>query len=104
MKIINKTPHPVHFYRSNETISTFQPDEHPIRLKEYSEHRGEINGIPVHDIVYESDDVPEYDENIIYIVSRMVKDRFPDRTDFMVPYDLVRNESGTIIGCKALAL
>ena len=37
-----------------------------------------------------------------YIVSRAVAAACPDRRDLLVPYDLVRDASGQILGCRAL--
>jgi hypothetical protein len=39
-----------------------------------------------------------------YIVSRMVKDRCPERSDVIVPADMVRDGKGQIIGCRAFSL
>ena len=49
-------------------------------------------------------DLPEVTENTIFVVSRMVKDRVPNRTDVLVPGALVRDENGNIIGANGLSL
>jgi len=43
---------------------------------------------------------PEYPAT--YIVSAMVRDAVPSRTDVFSPADFVRDAAGKIVGCKAL--
>jgi hypothetical protein len=49
-----------------------------------------------------SDDLPEENPKTIIIVSLLVKSALPHRKDLVVPAELVRNDNGTIIGCKSL--
>lgn len=51
---------------------------------------GEVEGFPA----------PE--EGTIYIVSNLVAQAVPDRKDVFFPDDVVRDENGNIIGCRAL--
>ena len=39
-----------------------------------------------------------------YIVSQLVKSALPNRSDLLVPAEMVRDEKGAIIGCKSLGL
>ena len=39
---------------------------------------------------------------VFYIVSQLVKNALPDRTDLLVPAEVVRDGNGNIIGCKSL--
>lgn len=48
--------------------------------------------------------LPDAQDGIIYIVSRMVKDRVPDRPDVLVPGAPVRDSEGKIIGANGLSL
>lgn len=47
-------------------------------------------------------DLPEPQEEVIYLTSTLVAQAVPDRTDVLVPADLRRDEAGRIIGCGAL--
>ena len=51
---------------------------------------GEVEGLPA----------PE--KGTIYIVSNLVAQAVPDREDVFFPDDVVRDENGNIIGCRAL--
>ena len=37
-----------------------------------------------------------------YIVSQLVKSALPNRSDLLVPAEMVRDEKGAILGCKSL--
>lgn len=50
----------------------------------------------------EVEGLPEPKENTIYIVSSLVAQAVPDREDVFFPDDIVRDEQGNIIGCRAL--
>ena len=50
------------------------------------------------------ENLPEPNGKDSFIVSRMVKDRVPERNDVLVPGELVRDEEGRIVGCKNLSL
>ena len=39
-----------------------------------------------------------------YIVSQLVKSALPNRSDLLVPAEMVRDEKGMIIGCKSLGI
>jgi hypothetical protein len=41
-------------------------------------------------------------EKMFFIVSQLIKSALPDRTDLLVPAEVVRNSSGMIIGCRSL--
>jgi hypothetical protein len=47
-------------------------------------------------------DLPDEEEGTLLIVSAMVRVALPNRTDLASPGDLIRDESGNIIGCKNL--
>jgi len=102
MKIINKTPHPVNVITDKGTI-TFPKAEDPIRLSSEAERNALIEGIPVFSVTYGSGNMPEMADGVIYIVSALVRSTYPDRTDLVVPHDVVRDENGNIIGCKGFA-
>jgi len=50
----------------------------------------------------EVEGLPEPEEDTIYIVSNLVAQAVPHREDVFFPDDLVRDEHGNIIGCRAL--
>jgi hypothetical protein len=111
VEIINATPHDVNIMDEDENIiKTYQKGDIQIRLDEDME-KGEgaefieeetIDDVPVKKISYCPGDVPNEKENVYYIVSTLVAQAFDYRKDFLVPIEVVRDDDGNPIGCKAL--
>ena len=104
--IVNMTPHDVVMYgNDNRAFRTFPASGKLIRLSQRNETVGDIDGIPTIKVVFgEPEGLPEYDPDIVYIVSAFVKSALPDRTDLVVPSDPVRDPDGRIIGCRAFGI
>ena len=104
MHIINKTPHAVYILNEDESIlKVFPKSKGMIRVAEINEDIGEIDGIPISSTTWgETLDVPKPKNGVFYIVSQLVRNALPDRPDLLVPKDVVRDEKGTIKGCKRL--
>jgi hypothetical protein len=105
MIILNLTPHTINILtKEGEHMHTISPEEVPARLKATTEVVGDLDGIPLSQTVFgETENLPEASENNYFIVSRLVMAGNPDRTDLLVPNDLVRDDEGFIIGAKSLA-
>ena len=50
-----------------------------------------------------AEQLPPKKEDTIYIVSSMVCQACPDRPDFYIPNETVRDDEGRIIGCRSLS-
>jgi len=103
-KIINKTPHPVYILGDdNKVIKMFPKSNGMIRVPESIKSVGTINKIPITTTQWgETTDVPKAKKDVFYIVSQLVKSALPHRYDFLVPKQVIRDDSGNIIGCKCL--
>jgi len=108
MKFINLTPHPIQIWDSDKNVIVYQATKPSARCTEEFEEIGIIedendNWIRIGELSYNQVyNLPEPQENTFYIVSVLVAQSCPDRTDLLVPYDLVRNENGSITGCRSL--
>ena len=102
--IINKTPHDINILNEkNEIVKTIKKTEGQIRLAVKTESSEKIEGIPTSISVFgQPEGLPEFDGETFYIVSQLVKSAFPERTDLLVPAEVVRDEIGQIIGCRSL--
>lgn len=107
IKLINLTPHPVVIRGM-----VFQPEGLPFRLKEERIHVGILSfgntEIPINRVFYSIDgDLPPKKEGVVYIVSaiaaRAIAENHPERNDFLVVDETIRNNEGQIIGCLSLA-
>lgn len=108
MKLINLTPHPVQIWNIDKGVVLIPAANPAARCHEsvsnmrLLEH--ECSDIKVVDLSYDYVyNLPESQEGVFYIVSVLVAQARPERDDLLVPYDLVRNENGSIMGCRSLA-
>lgn len=105
MMIINMTPHPITIVDdSNVVIKTIPASGTLIRLQASTVDAGfTVDDIKVTKTVFGSPEgLPEYSLGTFYVVSQLVKSALPQRSDLLVPADVVRDSNGNIIGCKSL--
>ena len=121
MKIVNLTPHPITITVNNKTIK-YPPTEQPLRLKEETELidyiEEEIISLGAYDDPYESpsivkiplyrkrfivENLPPRRPDTLYIVSSVIAQLCPDRDDFIVPNNLIRDNEGKVIGARSFA-
>ncbi len=107
-KIKNFTPHEVVLMGENGKVLITFPAEGLIRLSEKRERLEtlflENVKISVFKKVYGgTEELPPKRKGTYYIVSLPVAQAFPERTDFLIPDELVRDENGKIIGCRSFA-
>ena len=87
-----------------KVIKTF-PSEGSIRLSSQTKKVGNLNGIPLSKTVFgEAQGLPEQKKGTYYIVSSLVCQAYPDRKDFLIVNETVRNEKGQIVGCRSLSV
>lgn len=104
MNIINLTPHAVNIMPEGpegpiRTISSIGE----ARAKTSRKQIGTIEGIPVYKTTFgDIEGLPEPQEGTIYIVSSITAQAVPHRDDVFIPDDIVRDEQGRVIGCRAL--
>lgn len=118
MKTIkNLTPHTLTILNQDFTVKQEIKSEggNPLRVSTNSETIGEINGISVKRTTYgKCAELPEFQENVYLVVSRMVIDAHPDRSDLLCPNEIVRKDAegnysshpfakGDIVGCLSLS-
>ena len=97
-KIINLTPHAV-----NIGDRTIQPSGQIARVSQVNQPSGDFDGIPLVVGVYgDTVGLPPQQDGTFYIVSALLRVANSQRKDIGSPADLVRNEAGQIIGCRAL--
>ena len=101
MSIKNLTPHVVIIHVGENRVEI--PSTGVARCKATSTKIGECNGIPLQSTVFgEVSDLPTQEDGVLLIVSALVRQALPSRGDLASPADLVRDDKGQIIGCRAL--
>jgi len=111
VKFVNLTPHEVVVYdqEGREIVLRIPPSGKVARVTSTTRVVGEVNGIPVRRVEYGSIvDLPEPQENTIYIVSTLVllalKEKGVARNDIVSPDtntdSVIRDSQGRVIGVK----
>lgn len=109
-KIINLTPHPINVVdKYGKVIMTFPPSGLVARCDVDLELDKvlEIDGveIPIYRTTFgEVSNLPREEPDTFYIVSAAVAKAEIERRDLLIPNDLLRDKSGTIIGCHSFAI
>lgn len=104
--IKNLTPHAVHLETVDGQKITIQPETAPARASELIEELGTFDGVRLVRTVYgEVTGLPAPVEGTLLIVSLLVKSACAGtRTDLVSPADMIRDEAGRVVGCRALAV
>lgn len=102
--IVNLTPHTVHIMpNGTDGDVTSIPSSGEARAATTREHYGTINGIQVYRTKFGAvQGLPKPQKDTIYIVSSITAQAVPGRDDVFIPDDIVRDEQGRVVGCRAL--
>ena len=84
VEFINRTTHNIRVERSDRTILEIPAATHSLRITDIKKHGMEHDGIPIHNIRYAFDNLPEEKEGTFYIVSKLVAYNVK-RHDFISP-------------------
>ena len=106
MEFINLCPHKVDILREDGSVLTLQPSGIVPRCSQTEVKVTSVNGIAVTRQTYgEVYDLPDPEEGILYIVSRMVAAAMPNRSDLLIPGPVFRDpETGNPTGCRGLSV
>lgn len=105
MKLVNLTPHSVTILTGETTppvilepsgsvarcsVTSLQLDPLFDTIPVATSELGEVTGLP------------EQEDGVALVVSRIVAEARPERTDLYFPGDAVRDEKGNIVACRGL--
>jgi hypothetical protein len=103
--IINLTPHAINILGTVNGDITIPPSGRVARVSAETEHAGVIGGLPIVRTTYgQATDLPAAESGTWYIVSSIVRAAYPARGDLLTPAELVRDDDGRVIGCRALSV
>lgn len=107
-EFINLTPHMLNIIAADgSTIYNIAPEGNGniARVSSISNIVDTINGININRQTFgKVMGLPDAQDGVVYIVSRMVKDRVPGRNDVVVPGASFRDAEGNTIGAWGLSL
>jgi hypothetical protein len=100
MKFVNLTPHDITVVVNGKT-TVFPKTETVARCEVIRQKFNVIDGIPIYATrLGNAINLPPMEEDKLFIVSALVKDREYTRHDLVSPGNLLRNEAGVVIGCE----
>ncbi len=103
-RLVNLTPHTINIVTPAGVIDIAASGV-VARCAQRQEVIGEINGIAVTRQTFgEVVDLPEREEGVVLIVSRLIAAACPDRSDLVIPGPLLRDNEGRVIGCDGLSV
>jgi hypothetical protein len=110
MKLVNLTPHAINLVNDaiDDGTVTIKPSGTIARV---AVTRQQIGTIDLCDVIFpinqnvfgDVTDLPDPQTDTLYIVSAIVANACPNRTDLVIVDNAVRNDAGQIIGARALA-
>jgi hypothetical protein len=110
-EVINLTPHDIHIYYKDELICTFPISYIVARCQKSTEIRGYVKiglgkYVQITKTTYSVvDGLPEPKPGVLYIVSKLVAEKYRDtRTDLVITNGHIRLEGGEVKGCSSLGL
>lgn len=104
----NLTPHEVKIFKLNGTAPdldvVIEASEEVARVScEYIKVDKKVDGVDLYRPVFgEVTGLPEYSEGVYLLVSAMVREALPLRSDLVSPGQLLRDDDGNVIGCLGL--
>lgn len=104
----NLTPHEVCIYKLNGVTPdldlVIEAGEEVARVScEYMKVDKTVEGVNLYRPVFgEVTGLPDYEEGVYLLVSTMVREALPLRSDLVSPGQLLRNDKGEVIGCLGL--
>ena len=105
IEVINCTPHDINIILDNGENIVIEASGIVARVSTVLSPRGMIGNIPLSETRFgEVENLPEPKYGTRYLVSRLVMEACPERSDLLVPGECVRDEEGKIIGCKTLSI
>lgn len=104
----NFTSHEVCIYKLNGTVPdlylVIEASDLVARVScEYMKVDKKVEGVDLYRPVFgEVTGLPDYEEGVYLLVSTMVREALPLRSDLVSPGQLLRNDKGEVIGCLGL--
>lgn len=104
----NLTPHEVKIFKLNGTAPdldvVIKAGEEVARVScEYMKVDKTVEGVDMYRTVFgEVTGLPDYEEGTYLLVSTMVREALPLRSDLVSPGQLLRDDDGKVIGCLGL--
>jgi hypothetical protein len=103
-RIVNLTPHDIVVIDASGSRRVL-PSSGKARVNEEATVVSKVDGIPLVAKKYlDATGLPPPEDGTLYVVSYYTRACCPHREDLLVPHDLVRDDAGNIVGCRAFSI
>jgi len=100
--LINLTPHPIVTRAPDGTEREYPPVGPIARVIEMKDEIGKVDGVPLYRMRYgQVEGLPRPLDGCWMVVSTLVRQALPERRDLISPGELIRDNDGRVIACKA---
>lgn len=105
MKFVNLTPHEINVMGISGDVITIPTSGTVARLKTGIAQIGEAEGVRFTKTVFgEPEGLPEPEDGVVFLVSQLIKNALPRRSDLGVPAEIVRDAEGKILYAQSIGL
>ena len=101
MIIKNMTPHTITIVDADGNKIKEYPSQGLASIGTQINTIGEIDGVPLNEVRIDHAKTDILPKGYFYIVSKIYRDYFADRSDLLIVCDTVRDAEGKIIGCRS---
>ncbi|OFO48805.1 hypothetical protein [Corynebacterium sp. HMSC073D01] len=109
VEIVNLTPHSITIVgEDNSVLFELPGSQHPARVTEHVLKDAPLytadTTVPCFSVGYSSvvENLPDESPDSVYVVSQLVLQALPNRSDLYFPFPVVRDKNNQIIGCRGL--
>lgn len=104
-QVVNLTPHALNVHDLAGNVTTFPASGTVARCSTTTTQVGEADGLPLFSTTFgEVVGLPDAQDGVLLVVSALVRQAVSHRKDVVSPGELVRDDSGTPVGCKGLTV
>lgn len=104
IEIKNATQHTVNVFVGGKEVMALEPSGILPRVEQEEVVIETINGVPITRQKFSKPyGLPEKEEGVFWIVSKLTAEAANDREDLLVPGPMVRGENGKPVGCNGLS-
>ena len=103
MQLINLTPHAIGILNVDGIVQTIPASGMVCRLTTSTVLVEVMDGLRITKTVFgKPEGLPEEKAGTSYLVSQLVKNALPGRSDLLVPAEVLRDKDGKILYCQSL--
>lgn len=103
-EIINMTPHDITIFMDNGNEHHL-PSKGSFRISSTTKYVEMFGDVQITETIFgEATNLPKFKQDRYYIVSSILCRKYPERKDFLIVNQTLRNNKGQVKGCQSLSI